>query len=92
MCVWVGRGKRPAIALEVHNSLQLDPRHVSHDISLAQQLYLLCYVHVSTRGCGVEGDPALIVRLVDGSSMFHQERHHVHVVIYACLKEGGREK
>jgi hypothetical protein len=57
----------------------------------AQQLYLLCYVHVSTRGCGVEGDPALIVRLVDGSPMLHQEGHHVHVVIYARLK-GGREE
>lgn len=59
---------------------------------LAQQLYLLCYVHVSTGGCSMEGDPALIVGLVDGSPMLHQERHHVHIVIYACLKEGGREK
>lgn len=40
----------------------------------------------------MEGDPALIVGLVDGSPMLHQERHHVHIVIYACLKEGGREK
>lgn len=35
----------------------------------------------------MKGDPALVVRLVDASSVLHQERHHVHVVIYACLGE-----
>lgn len=39
----------------------------------------------------MEGDPALVVRLVDAGSMLHQERHHVNVVVYACLRE-GREK
>lgn len=36
----------------------------------------------------MEGDPALIVRLVDAGSMLHQERHHVNVVVYACLRKG----
>lgn len=35
----------------------------------------------------MEGDPALVVRLVDAGSMLHQESHHVNVVIYACLRE-----
>lgn len=46
----------------------------------------LCNVQVSAGGCGVQGDPALVVRLVDSSSVLHQERHHVHVVVYAGLK------
>lgn len=41
----------------------------------------------------MEGDPALVVRLVDAGTMLHQESHHVNIVIYACLKEGReREK
>lgn len=35
----------------------------------------------------MEGDPALIVRLVDAGSMLHQESHHVNIVIYARLRE-----
>lgn len=35
----------------------------------------------------MEGDPALVVRLVNAGSMLHQESHHVNVVIYACLRE-----
>lgn len=53
---------------------------------------LLCDIQVSTGRCGVEGDPALVVRLVDAGSVLHQESHHVHVVVDACLKskkEGG---
>ena len=42
----------------------------------------------------MEGDPALIVRLVDAGSMFHQESHHVDIVVYAGLRgrEGERER
>ncbi len=39
----------------------------------------------------MEGDPALVVRLVDAGTMLHQESHHVNIVIYARLKE-GRER
>lgn len=35
----------------------------------------------------MERDPALIIRLVDVGSVLHQEGHHVHIVIYACLWE-----
>ncbi|CAM9231386.1 unnamed protein product [Lampetra planeri] len=42
---------------------------------------------VSAGGCSVEGDPALIVWLVDTGSMLHQKSHHVHIIIYACLGE-----
>lgn len=42
----------------------------------------------------MEGDPALVVGLVDAGSMLHQERHHVHIVVYARLRKteekGGR--
>lgn len=40
----------------------------------------------------MEGDPALIVRLVDAGSVLHQESHHVNIVIYARLKEERRER
>lgn len=40
----------------------------------------------------MKGDPALVVGLVDAGSVLHQERHHVHVVVYACLGEGRKEK
>lgn len=39
----------------------------------------------------MEGDPALVVRLVDASSVLHQEGHHVNVVVYARLR-GSRGK
>lgn len=35
----------------------------------------------------MEGDPALVVRLVDAGSVLHQESHHVNVVVYARLQE-----
>ena len=54
------------------------------------QQYSLCYVHVSTGGCRVQGDPALVVWLVDAGSMLHQEGHHVNVVIYARLQRRRR--
>lgn len=55
--------------------------------------HLLGYVQVSTRGRGVKRDPALVVRLVDARTVLHQERHHVHVIIYAGLeKERGGER
>lgn len=37
----------------------------------------------------MEGDPALVVRLVDAGSVLHQESHHVHIVVYTCLREKG---
>lgn len=42
----------------------------------------------------MEGDPALIVGLVDAGSVLHQESHHVDIVIDACLREEreGRAK
>lgn len=39
----------------------------------------------------MEGDPALVVRLVDACPMLHQESHHVNVVIDARLR-GSRER
>lgn len=44
----------------------------------------------------MEGDPALVVGLVDAGPVLHQEGHHVNVVIYTCLEEreqrrGGSE-
>lgn len=38
----------------------------------------------------MEWDPALVIRLVDAGSMFHQESHHVDIVIYACLRQGRK--
>lgn len=38
----------------------------------------------------MEGDPALVIRLVDAGSMLHQESHHVDIVIYACLRQGRK--
>lgn len=40
----------------------------------------------------MEGDPALIVRLVDAGPMLHQESHHVDIVVYAGLRGREREK
>lgn len=40
----------------------------------------------------MEGDPALVVGLVDAGSVFHQESHHVDVVVYARLKERGERE
>lgn len=40
----------------------------------------------------MKGEPAFVVGLVDAGSVLHQEGHHVHVVIYACLKGGERER
>lgn len=49
----------------------------------------LCYVHVPAGGGGVQWDPALVVRLVDSGAVLHQEGHHVDVIVYAGLGEGG---
>lgn len=40
----------------------------------------------------MEGDPALVVGLVDAGPVLHQERHHVHVVVDACLEERRKRK
>lgn len=38
----------------------------------------------------MEGEPALVVGLVDASSVLYQEGHHVHVVVYARLRRGQK--
>ena len=40
----------------------------------------------------MQGDPALVVGLVDAGVVLHQEGHHVHVVVDACLETGGEER
>lgn len=62
----------------------------SHTLAEHLAVHIFCYllgnVEVSTGGSGVKGDPALIVGLVDAGPVFHQEGHHVHIIIYAGLE------
>lgn len=54
--------------------------------SVERKQHLLGDVEVSAGGSGVKGDPALIVGLVDAGPVFHQEGHHVNIIIYAGLE------
>lgn len=58
----------------------------SKSIGTPVAVYSLCDVHVSTGSGGVQGDPSLIIRLIDAGTVFHQERHHVHVIVYTRLE------
>lgn len=49
-------------------------------------VYSLCNVKVSTGSGSMQGDPSLVIRLIDAGAMLHQKRHHVHVIIYTCLE------
>lgn len=49
-------------------------------------VYSLCDVHVSAGSGGVQGDPSLVIWLIDAGTVFHQECHHVHVIIYTRLE------
>lgn len=50
----------------------------------------LCDVEVATRGCGVEGRPALVVLPIHVGPALHQEPHHVEVLVDAGLRREAR--